>query len=87
MSTIHKLSNTVPLDELDLWGVPHTQFSITDNIETEHRPISTLDSKSPIEFHITSGIDEYLRLDKTNLYIKIKVFIEKPSKTTATMDD
>jgi len=87
MSIIHKMSSITPLSELDIFGVPPTQTSVEQNILSEHRPISTLDSSNPIEFNIYSGFDEYIRLDKTWFYIKIRVNLEKPMNVSVVSDD
>lgn len=87
MSIIHRMSSVTPLSELDIFGVPATQTSIEQDILTEHRPTSALDSKSFIEFSLSSGLDEYIRLDKTWLYIKLKVNITKPLMDKVTIED
>ncbi|XP_054162179.1 uncharacterized protein F54H12.2-like [Oppia nitens] len=65
MAAIHKLSSVTALSEFDIFGVPPTQNTIEKDILTEHRPASAIDSKAYIEFNLSTGIDEYLRLDKT----------------------
>ena len=87
MNSIHKLSSVVPLNEFDIFGVPPTQTTVEQDILTEHRPIASLDSKSYIEFNFSSGIDEYLRLDRTWLYLRLRINIEKPLKVEVTADD
>ena len=67
--------------------MPPTQNTIEQDILTEHRPVSTLDSKAYIEFKITSGIDEYLRLDKHWFYIRLCVNIEMPLNVKPTSND
>src|SRR6266571_1158697 len=78
MSIIHELSSLVALPELDLFGVPPTQLMIEKDIQTEHRPISTINSNvSPIIFEIHTGIDEYVQFRECELYMCIKINIEK----------
>src|SRR5206468_10578568 len=48
---------------------------------------STLDSKAFIEFNLSSGIDEYIRLDKTLLYMRLRVNIAKPLKAEVEKAD
>ena len=67
MSTIHELSNITPHPDFDLFGVPPTQLTIERVIQSEHRPISVLDSRSFIQFVITTATDEYNQLRDTLL--------------------
>jgi len=87
MSTFHKQSTSVPLPQFDLWGVPPTQHTVERSIETEHRPISTLNSLSFIEFNIPTALDEYILFNETYLYMKLRARISKPDKTDITDDD
>src|SRR6266436_6679771 len=87
MSTFHKQSTSVPLPQFDLWGVPPTQHTVERSIETEHRPISTLNSLSFIEFNIPTALDEYILFNETYLYMRLRARISKPDKTDITDDD
>lgn len=88
MSAIHKKSSVTTLSEFDIFSVPPSQTSIDQDILTEHRPTSALqDSKAFIEFSVSSGIDEYIRLDRTWLYIKIRLNISKPLKAAVDIND
>ena len=87
MSAIHDLSCATPLREFDIFDVPPTQAAVEQDILTEHRPISTLDSKSNIEFSLSSAVDEYIRLDKTCLYIKLRIHIRKPLNLEIKIED
>ena len=78
---IHELSSGVPLPRLDLFGVPPTQTMIEKDIVTEHRPITTLDPSSFVQFEIQSSMDEYIDMEKLYLYLKIKV--KKPDTNTS----
>ena len=74
MSTIHELSSVATLPLYDMFAVHPTQLIVESNIQTEHRPISTIsDSNSPIEFEIHTGIDEYIDLSKSELKLCIRV--------------
>ncbi|RWR98624.1 hypothetical protein B4U79_12252, partial [Dinothrombium tinctorium] len=73
MNPIHELSAVTPLPEFDLFVLPPTQTTVERDILTEHRPISTLDSKSAIEFIINSSNDEYINFRETFLYVRIHV--------------
>ena len=70
---IHEMTSTVPLPKMDLFGVPPTQTMIERDIVTEHRPISTIDPTSFIQFEIQTAIDEYIDLEKLILYMKVKL--------------
>jgi hypothetical protein len=76
-----------PLPELDIFTVPKIQNSIDYDFTAEYRPASTLDSKSFIEFNITTAPDEYLRLYKTEFYLRLKIIIDKKLKTGVTAAD
>ena len=70
------------LSDLDLFSKPPVQLSIEKTYETVHRPISILDSKSHIEFNISSGIDEYILLKDMQFYIKLKIDLNKTGSVT-----
>ena len=72
-TVIHEMSSIVPLPKFDLFGVPPTQAMIESDIVTEHRPITSLDPSSFIQFEIQSAIDEYIDLEKLYLMLKVKV--------------
>ena len=74
---LHEMSNSVPLPRFDLFGVPPTQQMIEKDIVTEHRPISSIDPASFLQFEIKSAVDEYIDMEKLYLYLKIK--IKKPA--------
>src|SRR6266700_1200032 len=76
--SIHELSPLIALPELDLFGVPPTQLMVESDVQTEHRPISTVtNSMSPIQFEIHTAIDEYINLSKSELYLCVRIDLEK----------
>ena len=77
MNKIHPLSQITTLPDFDLFTVPPTQLTIEKNYVTEHRPISTLNPTSIIEFNVNSSVDEYIQLKDTMFYIKIRMDIKK----------
>ena len=77
MDTIHQLSHATPLPEFDIFGVPGTQTTVMRDLVTEHRPISSVESSSVIQFEIPTSTDEYVRFDETELYIKAKFDIKQ----------
>jgi hypothetical protein len=88
MSTIHELSSVLALPELDIFGVPPTQLMVDSDVQTEHRPVSTVTNAiSPIDFEIHTGLDEYINLCKSELYLCVKIHLEKLDKTAVKADD
>lgn len=90
--SIHELSSVIALPELDLFGVPPTQHSIIRDVQSEHRPISSLNnSTSPIQFEIRSGEDEYIQFRECELYMRVRVNLDKvpanTGKAVVTADD
>lgn len=84
---IHPLSGVAPLPQFELWSVPPTQISVEKDIETEVRPLSTLAANQPIEFHVSSSVDEYINLSETYLYIKARVILTKDDRRDAGVSD
>ena len=80
-------SGLKPLPELDIFSLPKVQNSIEDNLHIECRPAAVLNSNTFIEFNYTTGNDEYLRLYETELYMRMKIFIEKPITKKLDRDD
>ena len=82
MSTIHQLSSVLALPEFDIFGIPPTQLTVEGDLQTEHRPISTItNSLSPIEFEIHTGLDEYVNLGKSELYLCLQISVSKTSES------
>ena len=59
-SLISESSPVTTLAEYDLFGLPPVQTTVESTIQTEHRPISVLNSGGHIEFNIPTGINEYI---------------------------
>lgn len=87
MSAIHRLSSVKPLHEFDIFSVPPMQSTIENDVMTEHRPVSILDSKSVIEFNFSSSEDEYIRLDKTLFYLRMRINLSKPLQADVEKED
>ncbi|XP_054168395.1 uncharacterized protein F54H12.2-like [Oppia nitens] len=78
MTTIHELSSLMTLPELDIFGVPPTQLMIERDVQTEHRPISSLNqSTNTIEFEVHTGLNEYINLSKSEIYLCLKIKLQK----------
>jgi hypothetical protein len=71
------MSSITPLPELDLFGVPPTQLSILQDLVTEHRVIGNLEAGKSINFEINTAKNEYVKLNETEFYIKLRVDLEK----------
>jgi len=87
MESIHELSSVAPLGEFDLWGVPPTQITVEKDSQIEFRPLSVIDTSSPITFLLNSPIDEYLKLDTLQLYFTVKISLTKNDKSALTLAD
>ena len=73
MAFVHRQSCEGVKSELDLFAVPPTQTSIDDGRWVEHQPLTSLDSRGPIEFMLPGTGDAYLDLANTYLLIRAKV--------------
>lgn len=85
-TTIHQMSSAIPLPKFDLFGVPPTQAVIERDIITEHRPITSIDPSSFVQFEIYTAADEYLDLEKLFLYLKVRVKKNDTIKATDWVD-
>src|SRR4029434_2033153 len=65
--------------ELDLFTVPMTQTAIEKNAYVEIAPISALSDTTPLEFFIAGNGEDYIDLNNTLLFTRIK--ITKPDGT------
>jgi hypothetical protein len=86
MPFIHEKSSIAVLSLVDLFGVPPTQGCVERDIETEHRPLSTLSNTSCIEFNVITAPDEYMRLDESFLTLKVRVKLVKKTDGAWTAD-
>lgn len=59
--------------ELDIFSVPPTQTSIEQTVYKRYHPVSTLTGHAPIEFHIPPTDEDYLDLQQTFLYLKLRI--------------
>ena len=85
-ASIHHMSSSIPLPKFDLFGVPPTQSVIEKDIVTEHRPITSIDASSFVQFEIVSAADEYIDLEKLFLYMKVRVKKDQAIKDEAFID-
>jgi hypothetical protein len=73
MAFIHEGSCECIKSELDLFAVPATQTSMESSTYVEYHPISSLTDGAPIEFDVSSSGEDYVDLNNTLLYVKLKV--------------
>lgn len=84
MSTIHNLTAVTPIPEFELFAVPNTQTTVERSYYTEHRPVSTLDAKSTLEFEIQSAMDEYINFSETFIHLQVGVQLKNLEKGKAS---
>lgn len=84
---IHPLSSIATLPQFDLWSVPPTQVSVARDLEPEYRPLAVITDGQPIEFSITSAVDEYINLQETRIFVKLRVRLRKADGRNPTAAD
>lgn len=84
---IHPNSDVIFLPEFNIFSPQPTQDTVEMDMMTEHRPISSIDSKNFIEFNFASAEDEYFRFDKSWFRINMRVNISKPLGIAVLPDD
>ena len=75
MALIHEDSMEILKSELELFAVPPTQTSIEETRFVEYYPQTSL-GHGPVEFHIPPNDKEYLDLQNSFLYMKIRILDE-----------
>ncbi len=58
--------------ELDLFTVPMTQTVIEKNSYLEVAPLSAISESSPLEFFIAGTGEDYIDLNNTLLFLRLK---------------
>ena len=75
---VHELSCPSHKSELDLWAIPPTNVAIRRKYEVEYRPISVISGDpSVIQFVIPGSVENYIDLDETELYVKLKISVKE----------
>jgi hypothetical protein len=87
MPLVSEKSPVTPLAEYDIFGLPPVQTTVKYTIQTEHRPISVLNSGGHIDFIVPTGIDEYIIPRETLLYLKFRVTLTKNDKSEIVAND
>lgn len=59
--------------ELDLFTVPMTQTAIEKNTYIEIPPLSAISDSTPLEFFIAGNGEDYVDLNNTLLYMRVKI--------------
>ncbi|CRK88794.1 CLUMA_CG002778, isoform A [Clunio marinus] len=72
MAFINSHKNFAVKSELDVFSTKPSQHSIESGLFIECRPISVLDSDSPLEFFISAS-DDYIDLPHTQIKLKVKI--------------
>ena len=70
---MHRDSCECSKTELDMFAMPPTMITMQEAQWVEHHPISSLTSSAPIEFEIKGQTEEYIDLNNSYLYLKVKV--------------
>ena len=73
MSLIHDMSEECSKTELDLFTCPMTQTSIEKSSYQEIPPVSAISDTAPIEFYITGSSEDYVDLNNTYLFMRVKI--------------
>jgi len=89
MALIHEDSLEILKTELELFSLPPTQASIEETRYVEYQPTTSLDKGGPVDFYIPPNDKEYLDLQNTFLYMKMKILDENGDalKTKISDDD
>ena len=73
MAFVHHESRECTKSELDLFTIPATQTSITKGQWIEYHPLSNITDSGSIEVNVSGTGEEYLDLEKTQLFVKAKI--------------
>lgn len=87
MSVVSEASPVTALAEYDIYGLPPVQTTVESTIQSEHRPISVLNSGGHIEFLVPTGFNEYIIAKETLLLVKFRVILTKSDKSEIVAND
>ena len=73
MSFIHNLSCECTKAELDHFGLPPTQTSVEQGEWKRYKPVASISSDAPLEFHVTGSSEEYTDVSQTFLFVVVKL--------------
>ena len=87
MSLVHELSSTTTLSDFDIFRVPPTQRSVWKDCVTEHRPITTIEQKSPIPFEFRAEPNEFIKFNESMIYLKYNIKLSKTDNSAIKAED
>jgi hypothetical protein len=87
MSFVNESTPVTAVPELELFSKAPVQTSIESTFLEEIRPINQLNTGGHIEFNITNGNNEFIRLNETTLSIKFKVKLSKSDGSAIVASD
>ena len=70
---MHRESCACSKSELDLFAMPPTMMTMQESQWVEFHPVSSLTDSAPIEFEIKGQPEDYIDLNSSYLYLKLKV--------------
>ncbi|KAF4528944.1 hypothetical protein B566_EDAN017149 [Ephemera danica] len=73
MSFINNLSFECTKAELNHFGLPPTQTSVEQGEWKRYKPIDSISSDAPLEFHVTGSSEEYTDVSQTFLFVSQSV--------------
>jgi len=80
-------TSIVTLPEYDLFGLPPVQTTVESTVQTEHRPISVLNSGGHINFVIPTSANEFILPAETTLNVKLRIILSKSDKSQVVASD
>ncbi len=87
MSIVSEVSPVVTLSQFDLYALPPVQTSVESTVQTEHRPLSALNSGGHIEFAIPTSVNEYIIPKEILLNVQLRIILSKTDKSEVVAND
>jgi len=87
MALMKESTSIVTLPEYDLFGLPPVQTTVESTVQTEHRPISVLNSGGHINFVIPTSANEFILPAETTLNVKLRIILSKSDKSQVVASD
>ena len=73
MAVLDRFSCKYPRSELDIFSVSPTQTPIQQTVYKKYPPISAVTGQSPLEFYIEATDEDYLDLQQSYLYLRMRI--------------
>lgn len=84
MSLLHNLSKPAIRSQVDLFSIPSTDTTCDYSVYSEYQPsVNVQDCNSKLEFKIGANSTQYLDLNDSFLYLKVKVVNKKDGSNIA----